>query len=949
MENFDIGKLVEAYSQNATIMMYTAIPVLLIVLYLLRNPIKSIISSLMSYRAGNIDDYSFSIHKNRDVIFENEKNIINEGLSLKNAILLTISIVSVLIHPLLFVILYATVKTQIVKLRSKKIKDYSIYKNLDDDDEFLSFLNNKSASANLIIDELFLSAYLFITLGLFVGNMIVSLIGLSIIVILLIVNIVMLYNIAMYRINYKQIEFYRALRLLETSTLNDNKSLLILMIASIASNFTVLAGLSAYIWSTFILRLIIRFVTNSLLKKEDGLNENHLKLENRDYTNLSRISSYPNFKSKSRGYKFSTLLEMKFFELEKKDKKTIHLDNYAFYPDAINRTDLRKNPLMKNELKDKVKVMIETLDFTKQILILGSMGSGKTALIKNLIKQVIESKFTLFDNIVYNDIKGDFTNDFYREDKDIIVNLYDSRAKVWCPFLEMESNIEAGTSFISNLFESAMDGQNGDDFFSGRAKQLTSEWLKESYFETDNNIEAWEMFFAKISDYEEELKAEDDKTKSSILQTILISLEILKLMHFQIVNEKRETFTFEEFVNSRGKQLFFVNNKQYEVKLTPYLTGLTAAYINTLMSKDDYSLLEESERIFTLNVFDEFLTMKIDDPTRKTLLTAIRSKGGCNILPAQYLINDEKLIQDLDSSRYAMITFNINDDFTMEKVLKKLGRVEHLSISSSEESKQAGSGVKMGDDSKVDEAILLSSANEAFSGLGKKKQNNSYSIAESQVVTEQQLQSLPKYHHLTFIPSEETKNFNDLDTNRFFKLMVFGYDKIMENIAKSDDFLAKDSGILYLGYTPNVEFSYKSGSFKKWDIEKYYKSISKKQKKSKKMDEKTEFIHYMNIKFAENTENAKDYILKNNLETLDIETMFKNVEENSKKVHDLLLEKSESERYELMEKFFEIDENDMESKYKFCKKHNLIGAILGIFTFSDEFRNKMLKEVNKDD
>lgn len=80
------------------------------------------------------------------------------------------------------------------------------------------------------------------------------------------------------------------------------------------------------------------------------------------------------------------------------------------------------------------------------------MGSGKTEMINYMVEQVHNSKFSKFKAIVFNDEAGDFVNKFYRKDRDIITSLYDSRATVWCPFLEMNYNVEAGTAFVENLF-----------------------------------------------------------------------------------------------------------------------------------------------------------------------------------------------------------------------------------------------------------------------------------------------------------------------------------------------------------------------------------------------------------------------------------------------------------------------------------------------------------------
>lgn len=930
MENFPT---IQKYLENGQFALIGTIAVSLVLLYLFRRPLQAFLSSFLGYRS-NLDDYAFSVHRNRDTIYQNEKVNLSVGLFDKlNTLILFLSFVSLLISPYLFIALIALYQFKVIKEKINQLVDYNIYEELKTDDEFVKFFNQKSAKIDLIINQILFTSYVFIAVGLIFENGFIASTGLIPIAVISLLSITLLYNASMYRINYKNIEYYRILRLLSTSSLSSSRSLYLLALLSFASNYTDLQGFSVYIWSIFIIRATVGFVLNKFLKKEDDITKKHQLIENRNYTDIATVASYPNPISQSRGYKFTTALQMKIFELEKNDT-SIHVDNYAFYPQTVNRTDLRKNPLLLNTIKESVKVKFETLDFTKQILVLGGMGSGKTELINYTIQQVHENNFSNFKAIAYNDIKGDFTKDFYREDKDILVNLYDSRASVWCPFLEMNSNIEAGTAFINNLFETIQGSEK--DFFSASAKQKTSIWLQESFFATDDNIEAWELFFSKIQAYEDQIKETDDKTQSSILATINIALEILKIMHYQIVIEKRKTFTFNDFVNAENIQLFFVNNKQYEAKLTPYLNGLTATYINTIMAKDD------TKTHLILNIFDEFLTMKIDEATRKTLLTATRSKGFCNLLASQYLVNDEKLIQDLDSSRYALITFNVNDDFTLSKVASKLAEQEYLSANSSE-SQEQNSKAQFGNGGNAGELDggVFSILGSFIPGM--KKNNISNSIAMTKVVLEQQLQSMPKYHHLTFIPSEETTVLSGIDAKRYFKLMLFGYEKLMKNIVNKNDFLAKESGILYLGYTPQATLKFNNKSFEKWDMAEFYKaSASTPAEPAPFKDEKEEFIHYMNIKFAETVENSSKYMTEHNLDKSAIQKMFQNVEENNEKVILLMANYSEQERYELMEQFFDIRKDDLSAKYEFCKKHDLIGAILGIFTFSKEFQEKTL-------
>jgi len=100
----------------------------------------------------------------------------------------------------------------------------------------------------------------------------------------------------------------------------------------------------------------------------------------------------------------------------------------------------------------------------------------------------------------------------------------------------------------------------------------------------------------------------------------------------------------------------------------------------------------------------------------------------------------------------------------------------------------------------------------------------------------------------------------------------------------------------------------------------------------------------MNIKFADNVDIAKEYIKDNSLQDLDIDKIFIDVEEDNEKVMSLIAKYSEEQRFELMNKFFDITSNNIDEKYSFCKEHDLIGAILGIFTFSEDFRTQRLKE-----
>jgi type III secretory pathway component EscR len=79
------------------------------------------------------------------------------------------------------------------------------------------------------------------------------------------------------------------------------------------------------------------------------------------------------------------------------------------------------------------------------------------------------------------------------------------------------------------------------------------------------------------------------------------------------------------------------------------------------------------------------------------------------------------------------------------------------------------------------------------------------------------------------------------------------------------------------------------------------------------------------------------YLKDNKLYTVDLKSIYGAAEEDINKVNQFLVKYTDQERYELAEKFFSIDEKDFETKYQFCKENDLIGCILGIFKFSEDF------------
>jgi len=412
----------QQYAQQAQTVTYILVVIGLILAYILRNVIRNLVAMVLGYQHF-ITDHSIAIHKNRQNIAKNIKLFYTSEINPINAIIIATIPISALVSPILAAAILIGYKFNTIRNKFKKFTDFKIYD--ENVDEFIDFFNNNNQKIDLVVDELLNISYILLPVAFYFKSMEIGIIAVIIVAAILLANIFIVYNIVAYRLNHKKNEFHKMMRLIDQSAFNHNHSLLILAVFSVLSNFY-LEGLSVYIWATLILRLFLKIAINHFLSADNKLKEEHKLISNRDF-DLYKLASYPNFQSQSRGYKYTTPAQLKLFSLQKENGVT--LNHYAFYNEAINFSDLSTNPILRQELQ-KIEIKINALDFTKQLFIIGAMGSGKTSFILNLVSQNLDySKFKL---MTFNDTKGDFTQKLYDPETDIIVNLYDRRAKAWC-------------------------------------------------------------------------------------------------------------------------------------------------------------------------------------------------------------------------------------------------------------------------------------------------------------------------------------------------------------------------------------------------------------------------------------------------------------------------------------------------------------------------------------
>lgn len=312
---------------------------------------------------------------------------------------------------------------------------------------------------------------------------------------------------------------------------------------------------------------------------------------------------------------------------------------------------------------------IRPIDFTKGSLIIGQQGAGKTEMFMSILSQNVD--YTYFQRQILHDVKGDLTQKFYSQNRDIILNPYDNRAYVWDFFGE---NDIGTVEIFFNAYMKAVQGSK-KDFFSGSAQDRYMGLIKEIFFQNIPNTQKWAQFIFELDRYFEAVAELEKSSEKDVAQTMRLQLEFFKLQYF-LISSGASTFSLKEFFKSSNRSLFMLNSAEYSQTLNPYFSGFVAALTAVLVS------LQDTKENFTLLLLDEYLTFLevLPDETVTQLHTLIRSKGGCLMAAVQYIperSGEKNIHQALLNSAYWMFIFETTDNYTIRQIQQSVGKVEY--------------------------------------------------------------------------------------------------------------------------------------------------------------------------------------------------------------------------------------------------------------------------------
>jgi len=303
------------------------------------------------------------------------------------------------------------------------------------------------------------------------------------------------------------------------------------------------------------------------------------------------------------------------------------------------------------------------------------MGQGKTVFMLNIMEQFAQTN----RRMVIHDTKGEFTEYFYREEKDYIVNHLEQRGVYWDFFEDNAKGLPV--SLILDFFHAyflAVAGDRGDRFWSTMAALRFEDIF--NAVKTDLDIppeKKMEVFIKAVMTYFKHVKQGQDKTEQSIATTLESSFDIfIKMLymkeHAHTGGYKRFLFT-DFFEKDKDSRIFLHTIEEVSRENIPFI----AAFLS-LLFKIQLSQTNVTQKEYILYSLDEYLTFfsLLGSEIKKSLHTKARSTGGLLLPAIQYLPKEEEDRKNLLSSVENMFLFAITDIETQRDLQAFFGKTK---------------------------------------------------------------------------------------------------------------------------------------------------------------------------------------------------------------------------------------------------------------------------------
>ncbi len=309
-------------------------------------------------------------------------------------------------------------------------------------------------------------------------------------------------------------------------------------------------------------------------------------------------------------------------------------------------------------------------------LILGSTGSGKTKIIQSLVNELRQKN----QKAIIIDVKGDYIEHFYREDKkDIILNPLDKRGRNWSIFKETTP-----LKGFSNIAKSLLPKESkGDPIWNDAARSVFAElanlYISEHLSMAEFADKILKTDLATLNKLLEKTAASKiinpDIEKAALSVLMVLSTYLRPLTLYQ---SNKDVFSITDWVNDSSQNNFLFLSSKADIKedLNPLITAQVDIAINAIRSLNQNSNIPK-----IWFILDEIPYFEQSIPNLKDGLAMSRSYGGCFILGSQDMsslskIYSENTARSIANNCRTKIYMNIAGKETAEYCSSSLGEGE---------------------------------------------------------------------------------------------------------------------------------------------------------------------------------------------------------------------------------------------------------------------------------
>ncbi|ENW02936.1 type IV secretion system DNA-binding domain-containing protein [Acinetobacter beijerinckii] len=308
------------------------------------------------------------------------------------------------------------------------------------------------------------------------------------------------------------------------------------------------------------------------------------------------------------------------------------------------------------------------------VCFVGAPFSGKSQAIRALLAQIRGRG----KKVICYDPSGEFTQEFYREGKDIILNPFDERSPQWNVWNEVEED-----HHIDSIGDALIPiTPNGDQFFPPAARRLIADVIRVlgQNENTKTNKNLYESIsLATLQELHEMLAGTsgatyvDPKTEKT---GVNIKMQILNyLTPFRYLKDEGEKFSIRNWIHEEDDSWIFITTKEEQKEaIKPIISLWISTAIKATMSLPAI----HRERMWLC--IDEMPTLqKMDDLVLS--LTNTRKYGLCHIIGLQDFSQCDNtygkdVTSTIISTLQTKLILRVTDSVSAERLSKIIGQME---------------------------------------------------------------------------------------------------------------------------------------------------------------------------------------------------------------------------------------------------------------------------------